>query len=480
MKSICIFILSLISTQTIAQDSLAIQFSQIINKEDLKAHLTKFSSDAFEGREAGRLGQRLAGTYLANMFEKYGIEKYKDSTYFQRFSFEEKRISSAYIKIDSAELKSNKDFYLIPRYSVPKKHTIGKPKIIKPEVFLNSDSLLEGKEWTVYLEMDKNLEEHIRKLRLILRHGIRAKAKTTLLVVSNIDSIKSILKDEWEHSQNQLSSLSEKTENEYLALLFSKEQYQKYIGKLKSSKKDSASFYTTWNKKTFYTENIIGFVHGNKYANEYIVISAHYDHMGKKGNQIYNGADDDGTGTMGILLIAKAISEAKKNGVVFDKHFVFIGMSAEEKGLLGSRYYTENPFIPLERTCTNLNIDMIGRTDMLKHEKTNYLYIIGSNMIDTALHNVNHLANEQYSKLYLDYRFNNTSDPNQFYYRSDHYNFAKNNIPVVFYFRGVHEDYHKPSDTVDKIEWDIYTKITKHIFYTAWTIGRSPKILSID
>jgi Zn-dependent M28 family amino/carboxypeptidase len=146
-------------------------------------------------------------------------------------------------------------------------------------------------------------------------------------------------------------------------------------------------------------------------------------------------------------------------------------VSGEEKGLLGSEYYSEHPVFPLENTVADVNVDMIGRTDQKHEGNANYIYVIGSNRLSTELHDINEAANAQYAHLDLDYTFNAKNDPNRFYYRSDHYNFARKGIPSIFYFSGVHKDYHQPSDTVDKIMFEKMEKIGRLIFYTAWELA---------
>lgn len=231
------------------------------------------------------------------------------------------------------------------------------------------------------------------------------------------------------------------------------------------------------------SENVLAYIKGVEKPNEIVVISAHYDHVGvdSDGN-VYNGADDDGSGTVSILEIAEAFAKAAKNGQGPKRSILFLHVTGEEKGLYGSKFYTENPIFPLENTITNLNIDMIGRIDKDHEEKdkNDYIYLIGSDRLSTELHNISEEVNQEYTKLNLDYTYNAKDDPNRFYYRSDHYNFAKNNIPIIFYFNGVHEDYHKPTDTPDKIEYELMTKRAQLVFYTAWEVANREKRLIVD
>ena len=229
------------------------------------------------------------------------------------------------------------------------------------------------------------------------------------------------------------------------------------------------------------TENVVAIIPGAEIPEEYIVISAHLDHVGVKNGQIYNGADDDGSGNVAMLEIAEAFQMAVNENNRPKRSIIFLHVTGEEKGLLGSKYYTENPLYPLENTVANLNIDMIGRLDPKRVNKDpNYIYLIGSDKLSNELHEVSERINRTYTNLILDYTFNADNDPNRFYYRSDHYNFAKNNIPVIFYFNGTHEDYHQPTDTADKINYDILQKRTKLIFHTAWELANMPNRIKLN
>lgn len=220
------------------------------------------------------------------------------------------------------------------------------------------------------------------------------------------------------------------------------------------------------------SENVAAIIEGKEYPNEFIVVSAHLDHIGTHDGEINNGADDDGSGTVAILEIAEAFKKASLQGHVPKRSILFLHVSGEEKGLLGSKYYVENPLYPLNQTVANLNIDMIGRLDPKRADKDpNYIYLIGSDKLSQELHDISEATNEKFTKLKLDYTFNADDDPNRFYYRSDHYNFAKNNIPVIFYFNGTHEDYHKPGDTPDKINYPILKTRAQLIFYTLWDLA---------
>jgi hypothetical protein len=228
------------------------------------------------------------------------------------------------------------------------------------------------------------------------------------------------------------------------------------------------------------SENIWAFIEGTDKKDEIVVISAHYDHVGMKKGEVYNGADDDGSGTVAILEMAKAFQKAKNEGHGPRRSILILHMTGEEHGLHGSRYYSENPLFPLKNTVADVNIDMIGRRDDLHPDTNDYVYVIGSDYLSTDLYTVCESVNQKYIHLTLDYKFNDKKDPNRFYYRSDHYNFGKNGIPAVFLFNGTHADYHKATDEVSKIEFDALTKRTKYGFAIAWEIANRADKLVVD
>jgi len=228
------------------------------------------------------------------------------------------------------------------------------------------------------------------------------------------------------------------------------------------------------------SENIWAFIEGTEKPDEIVVVSAHYDHIGIKNGEIYNGADDDGSGTVAVMEIAAAFQKAKNEGRGPKRSILILHVTGEEHGLHGSRFYSENPIVPLANTVADVNIDMVGRRDKFHEDTNNYVYLIGSDYLSTDLYNICEDVNKKYNFMALDYKYNDKSDPNKYYYRSDHYNFAKNGIPVVFLFNGSHDDYHKPTDEVSKIEFDALTQRTKYAFAIAWEIANRPERLVVD
>ena len=228
------------------------------------------------------------------------------------------------------------------------------------------------------------------------------------------------------------------------------------------------------------SQNVIAYIKGSEFPEEVIIISAHSDHEGYTDTEIFNGADDNGSGTAAVMEMAQAFKMATLEGHRPKRSIVFLHLTGEEVGLHGSRYYTQYPVFSMKNTVANLNIDMIGRVDDAHKNNENYVYVIGADRLSTELHYISEAANKQFTHLELDYKLNSENDPNRYYYRSDHYNFAQKGVPVIFYFNGEHEDYHKPTDTPEKINYEVLEKRTKLIFATAWYLANSKKRIIID
>ena len=238
------------------------------------------------------------------------------------------------------------------------------------------------------------------------------------------------------------------------------------------------------------TQNVVAVWEGSDpvLKNEYVAMGAHYDHVGmstREGeDKIYNGADDDGSGTVSMLEFAEALA----TGTRPKRSFILVWHAGEEKGLWGSEYFVNNPMVPLDKIVAQLNIDMIGKSK--KPGDTNprnavtaakgEVYVIGSKMMSTELGKLSDSVNEKYLKLKFNFKYDDPADPERFFYRSDHYNYAKNGIPIIFYFTGVHEDYHGLNDEVDRIDFDQMEKIARTIFATAYEISNLPKRPVVD
>jgi Zn-dependent M28 family amino/carboxypeptidase len=249
------------------------------------------------------------------------------------------------------------------------------------------------------------------------------------------------------------------------------------------------SFTVTTKHEQVGTQNVMGVLEGGDpvLKNEYVAIGAHYDHVGVgnpvNGDAIYNGADDDGSGTVSVLAMAEAFARGPRP----KRSILFIWHCGEERGLWGSRYFTENPTVPINQIITQLNIDMIGRTKKENDKPENQplprpgeVFLIGSKMMSTELGEISEAVNKSYLNLAFNYRYDDPKDTNQFFYRSDHYNYARKGIPIIFYMDGEHEDYHRVTDSVEKIDYQNMEKIARTIYATAWELANRPTRPRVD
>lgn len=229
------------------------------------------------------------------------------------------------------------------------------------------------------------------------------------------------------------------------------------------------------------SENVLAYIRGNEKPEEIVVVSAHLDHLGiTEDGKIYYGADDDGSGTVALMEMAQAFNKAKKEGYGPKRSILFLHFTAEEIGKKGSDYYVKHPVFPLENTVVDLNIDMIGRIDKIHEDNKDYVYLIGSDRLSKELHYLSEKVNNSYYNIDIDYRYNVIGERHHYYSRSDHYNFAAKKVPVIFYFNGEHDDYHKPSDTPDKIDYELLQKRSRLVFATAWQIANQERRIKLD
>jgi hypothetical protein len=498
-----------VSTSLFSQkDTTAVRYSKIITADALETHLTVIASDAFEGRETGKQGQKLAADYIQGQFKSFGIPPYKEDTYYQTYSLQMVLPKAAEIKLKGRFLEAKKDFYHFPGLS---EQTIDAKEVVflgygieeknyndyannnvKDKVVMilsgepykqDGTSIISGTKeaslWTTYYK---------NKIQKAREQG----AKLLLVVVDDVP--KNV-----EKNKHRLESSSLKLDNsgtempviyistEVANTILKKKKVEDLKANISKTEKPQAlkakaelSIVIKNLTEKVLAENVLGYVEGSDLKEELIVITAHYDHLGKEGDVVFNGADDDGSGTVAVIELAEAFAKAKKEGHGPRRSMLFMTVSGEEKGLLGSAYYTENPEFPLKNTVCDLNIDMIGRLDEKHANNSNYVYLIGSDKLSSELHQISENANKTYSNLELDYTFNDEKDKNRFYYRSDHYNFAKNGIPVIFYFNGVHSDYHKETDEVAKIDFNKMEKITRLVFFTAWELANRTARIKVD
>ena len=481
-------------------------YAATITQDDLKTALYQFASDEFEGRETGAEGQKKAIQFLKEHYISFGVPAAKkDGDYFQNVPLEVQNKPDVALTINEKTLKDLEDFVSINPMETSQLQATEIVNLgygIQDDAFSNYDNVdIKGKvvffingepknpDGTYVISGTKDAskwsnfrEEFALKRDLAQEKG----AKAVLYYNPDVFAMAAL---RYGTSSGRMSLVG-KEKNMFYFLVNTqtvKALFNKDVTSFDKSFKNETvptnlKLDFTNNSKALASENVAAIIRGSEKPDEYIIVSAHLDHEGVKKGEVYNGADDDGSGTVAVLEIAQAFAKAKKEGHGPKRSVVFLNVTGEEKGLLGSRHYTDNdPIFPLENTVANLNIDMIGRTDPERKEgDRNYIYLIGSDKLSTELHDISEMVNTKYTNVDLDYTYNDDNDPNRFYYRSDHYNFAKNNIPVIFYFNGTHADYHKASDTPDKIEYDLLENRTRLVFYTAWELANREDRITVD
>ena len=510
LVSIAAFIVACSSTKTATTTAEVViakkevtAFAETITADELKEALYTYASDDFEGRETGEPGQKKAIEFIKKHYVSIGISSpiAKDD-YFQEVPLVKQETPEIIFSINNKEFKALDDFVSVADgddglttadeivyvgYGIETEKFSSYDNLdVKGKVILikdgepKTDSLFtisgtkEASKWSTRQQYDAKREIAMTKgAKAILFYS----PQIYPMVVQSIGN-----------SGGRISLKETKKEESKIYYLFVNSSVAKTIHNTVDTDakaqiiKMPFSLNFISKSKDIQSENVVAFLKGSEKPDEIIVISAHLDHEGIKDGKIYNGADDDGSGTVALLEIAEAFKTAVDNGQTPKRSILFLHVTGEEKGLLGSRYYSDiDPIFPLKNTVANLNIDMIGRSDpKRKSETKNYVYLIGSDKLSTELHNLSEEINKKYCNIDLDYTFNDENDPNRFYYRSDHYNFAKNNIPVIFYFNGTHDDYHQPSDTPDKIEYDLLENRTRLVFHTAWELANRENRIVVD
>ena len=483
----------------------ATKWAETIQPVDLENHLMVLSSDAFEGRETGEPGAEKAAAYIASYFKSVGIKPYHKEGYYQEVPMVRSEVLGGDLVVSENTFEFLEDYVFYPGMRDKKMENL-------PMVFASwgDEDDFEGVDFNGAVAVvfsgiknanEENWNEGLKKKRL----NAEANGARALLVIGEgLSTYKGRLKPWLLSSSMRLNQPDPKeTEGTRLPTFFMegssttdwwKQTSLKSWKKIKRKKSKnflwepehisgaSWSFRLNDRSGKFNTQNVLGFIPGRDslLKREVLVITAHYDHVGIIDGEIHNGADDDGSGTVTVLELAEAFMLAVDAGEGPRRSVLLMTVVGEEKGLLGSEWYSDHPIWPLENTVANLNIDMIGRTDDAHLNDDRYVYLIGSDKLSTELHEISEKANATHTQLALDYTFNAPDDPNRFYYRSDHYNFAKHNIPVIFYFSGVHEDYHKPGDDPEKIHYEKTAEIGKLVFHTAWQLANQDKRIEVN
>ena len=489
------------TAQSIAQvDPPSVKYAATITADDLREHLMVIASDAYEGRETGERGAEKAADYIAGHFKALGIVPYDGETYFQDVQLVRSQIQGGRASVAGDELVFLDDFLFYPGLKDARMSNIEMVVVsdqinwpdVQGQIVVVKAAVVDGKtNWQLGLN-DIRIQANEKGARAVILVGnnlstLRSRMKPWLLRKSMTLKRDQIVEGDGTRIPTFLVAASA-TSNWWKG---SKVKSWKKWEKAQRKGKTIASHVlegATWSfevmkdEEQIVSQNVLGYIPGRDslLADELVVITAHYDHVGIIDGEIHNGADDDGSGTVTVLELAEAYMRAVKEGNGPRRSVLLMTVVGEEKGLLGSEWYTDHPVWPLENTVANLNIDMIGRVDDAHDGDNRYVYLIGSDKLSSELHSISEQANKEFTNLALDYTFNAPNDPNRFYYRSDHYNFAKNNIPVIFYFSGVHEDYHRPGDDPEKVMYGKTAEIGRLIFHTSWKLANQDKRIEVD
>lgn len=477
------------------------KFAATITEQDLKTHLYIIAGPEMEGRETATEGQRKAAAYLEEQFKKIGLLPANNGSYQMSYPVYKDSLIGATVAVNGKEFRLYEDFQPNPRLA-------RNGDFYFSEVVFAGHGIVDG-------QRDDYNGLNVRGKAVIILDGAPSDYKSeqkgmmapsgvlgkyqravekgvaAVLVVSNDFPRKvgaapsNMYVNLYSAEQNAvLYNVSAKVAAELLGTDWST---------ISSNAKTTASPAKNYtgnlmlqlSKKVQFLEstNVLGYVEGSDKKDEWLIVTAHYDHLGKRGNVIYYGADDDGSGTVGVLELAEAFAIAKAAGKGPRRNVMFMAVSGEEKGLWGSAWYGDHPAVPLEKTTANLNIDMIGRVDTERKtaDTLNYVYVVGDDKLSTELKPLSEGVNKKYIKMNLDYKFNDPNDRNRIYFRSDHYNFARKGVPVIFYYDGMlQSDYHKPTDTPDKINYTLLKKRAQLVFYTAWEMANRDQMMKRD
>ncbi|MGX5819948.1 M28 family peptidase [Chitinophaga lutea] len=484
--------------------SAATPYAKSITAAGMKKHLYILADDAMEGRETGTPGQYKAAAYIAEQFRKVGLQPGANGQWEQPFSLWQDTLLNSTISAGGKTFEFGREYYAALRgnraQTLEATDAVFAGYGISNEQYDNYKGVDAGEKIVVIAEGEPlNAEgkplfprQPGQGMGNMMRDKLRTAggkgARAVFIVSKNAASMGRA------GSRLRRSGLyfEEMTTMEYIpnSYMISPEMAEAIFGKpyndllagIPASTPPAGrvtSLVFDVKKLEVKSSNVLGLLPGTDKKDEYIFITAHYDHIGVINGEVHNGADDDASGTSGVIAMAEAFMKAKKAGKGPRRSIVFMTVSGEEKGLLGSRYYTEHPIYPLASTVADLNIDMIGRIDAEHAKDSNYVYIIGDDKLSSELRPINEAANKQVG-LQLDYKYNDPNDPNRFYYRSDHYMFAQHRIPIIFYFNGVHPDYHGPHDTADKISYLLLAKRAQLVFYTAWEVANRAQRLKVD
>ncbi len=516
-KKILFSFLAFAALQSRAQTNIAATYAAEITTASLNKQLSIIASAEMEGRETGTAGQRKAADYIESQFKGMGLLPIPSlKGYQQLYPLYQDSLQNALLTINGKDAVFGKDF-ITPLNS----NETGKFKG-KKLAFIGYG--IEDEKYSDYNDIDVKgkvvvflLGEPKKDGNYIISGGKRGSEWTfpgvskKLQLAASKGAVGAIVINPNQETFNQRAVDNGKKTGVYyprnsadvksinfaqISHEFAKTMLPNFDTLLKIAKaylpiekqwltesKSKINYQFEKFRTTIYASNVAGMIEGTDKKDEYVFLTGHYDHLGMHDGKIYYGADDDGSGTVGVIQMAEAFAKAAAAGYKPRRTIVFMTVSGEEKGLWGSEYYSEHPFFPLDKTSVDLNTDMVGRIDTERKtaDSMNYVYVIGHDKLSSELPIINEAANLASANLILDYKFDDPNDPNRIYFRSDHYNFARKGVPILFFYDGMLKaDYHRPTDTIEKINWPLYEKRVRMIFHTAWEMANRAEMLKRD
>lgn len=498
---ICLLLCNPVFVQGQKKDKNAEKMAKTITAADMKKHLYIIASKEMEGRDTPSPGLDKAANYIEDHFKSLGLLPGNKDSYRQVYPLYKDSMLNSSLKVNGVSFQLSKDFQ-------PQTNNFSAEMRFSEIVFagygISDDKRDDYKDLKVsgksVLVLDGSPAGYISgqrgsrspssvtgKINTAMNKGVAS----LLIVYNNFPQALFNATSDWSRSSYKASqapltfhvsaAVAATIMGEDGKDIFNKAKTGSLTPKTYTAEAD-LSFSKTI--KTTQVSNVLGLLEGTDKKDEYVFITAHYDHVGKRSDgTIYYGADDDGSGTTGVLELAEAFAKAKAAGKGPRRSILFMTVSGEEKGLWGSEYYSNHPVYPLDKTTVDLNIDMIGRVGneyLQSKDSANYIYVIGDDKLSSDLTPIIEQVNKIYSKMNLDRKYNDPNDPELIYFRSDHYNFAQKGVPIIFYFNGVHADYHRPTDTPDKINYTLMAKRAQLVFYTAWEMANREAMLKRD
>jgi len=500
-KQLLSSVLALLSLTGLAQKPEdAVKYASVITAEGLKQKLTILAGPEMEGRETATAGERKAAAFIEEHFRKIGLKPGNGDSYRQPFTVYQDILSEKKLMVNGKNYQWDQD-YSFPMFMVSSgnwKHN--------SVVYVGNGTKDSANNVNDFAGIDV-------KGKLVLIADVAANGKSlntpsmskmTLLRGMGAAGVLMVSSDFPRKTPSQLkgrmvikapAATAGSNDNGFITGMISPEVASALVGRTFTM---SFAEWKELPKGTYISEtqvaakkttealessNVIGVLPGTDKKDEYLFITGHYDHLGKIGDVIWYGADDDGSGTVSVMQMAEAFAAAAAKRKGPRRSIAFMAVSGEERGLLGSEYYSDHAIYPMDKTTANLNIDMVGRVDTERKtaDTLNYVYVIGHDKLSSELPIINEGVNNLYTQLVLDYKFDDPKDKNRIYFRSDHYNFARKGVPILFFYDGMLQaDYHKPTDTVDKINFPLMEKRVKMIFHTGWEMANRENMLKRD